>query len=281
MGRKEKMILIILTIAVIAAALAMAIKDKVDKPGGNIKISDCYSLSEFKFNGDFNAFYKDSYDWYKSIENESGVYLVNTAYYNDDILTSWKENEIYDSVPDKAFWYYTVSPSYLKQMNINISNDIIHNAVSGTRLYLVPDTLSQNEIEQISSYLKEDALKNAEKSTVETAFTDNQKIKIISYTPNGSYFTFPSEKEEAVTDDAPIIYVCTCANMTYFEYESLIATGVDSYIKFDNKDIMKSYSNKDELKQYHLKFKKLSSIYKTAAKADLVDKDIDKLFDEK
>lgn len=44
---------------------------------------------------------------------------------------------------------------------------------------------------------------------------------------------------------------------------------------------MKSYSNKDELKQYHLKFKKLSSIYKTAAKADLVDKDIDKLFDEK
>ncbi len=37
MGRKEKMILIILTIAVIAAALAMAIKDKVDKPGGNIK----------------------------------------------------------------------------------------------------------------------------------------------------------------------------------------------------------------------------------------------------
>ncbi|MDE5974001.1 MAG: hypothetical protein K2G73_04945, partial [Eubacterium sp.] len=219
-----------------------------------------------------------SYDWYKSIENENGVYLVNTAYYNDDILNIWKENKIYNSVPYKAFWYYTVSPSYLKKMNININNDIINDAANGTRLYLVPDTLSQNEIEQISSYLKEDALKNAEKSTVETAFTDNQKIKITSYTPKDSYFTFPSDKGEAVTDNAPIIYVCTSANMTYFEYESLIATGIDSYIKFDSKDIMKEYSDKDELKEYHLKFKKLSSIYKNAAKADLVDNNIDKLF---
>lgn len=279
MKKKEKIIIAILTIAVIAAALAMAVKGKTDKPNNNITVTDYYSLSSFRFDGNFNEFYKDGYDWYKSIENESGVYLVNTACYNNDILSIWKENKIYESVPDIVFRYYTVSPSYLKQMNINLNSNEINDAVNGTRLYLIPDTLSQNEADQISSFLKEDALKNADKSTVKTPFTDKQKIKIISYTPTDRYFTFPSDKGEAVTDNAPIIYVCTSANMTYFEYESLIATGVDSYIKFDSKDIMKSCTNRSELKKYHLQFKKMSDIYKNAAKADIVDKDIDKLFE--
>ncbi len=279
MEKKTKTIIIILAAVVVLTAIISTVSNHVKKSNTAAKMNNYYTLSEFLWTDDFNEFYKDSYDWYKSIENENGVYLANTDYYSNEILQVWKENKIYDSVPDKAFWYYTVSPSYLKQMQINLSEENLKAAINGTRLYLIPDTFTQNEIEQFSAYIKEDALKNAQTSTIKTTFTDKQEIRLISYTPSGSYFTFPSEKGQSVTAKEPIIYVCTSANMKFYESESLIATGVDSYIKFEDKDIMKSCTNKDELKQYHLQFKKLSTIYKNAAKADLADKNIDKLFE--
>lgn len=278
MKKKTKTIIILLTAAVAVTAILSAISSHVKKTDTAAKMKNYYTLSEFLWTGDFDEFYKDSYNWYKAIENEDGVYLANTDYYNDEILQVWKENKIYDSVPDKAFWYYTVSPSYLKQMQIHLNEEELKAAVNGTRLYLIPDTFTQNEIEQISAYIKEDALKNAQTSKIKTAFTDKQEIKLISYTPSGSYFTFPSEKGQSVTAKEPVIYVCTSANMKFYESESLIATGIDSYIKFENKEITKSCTDRKELEKYHLKFKELSTIYKKAEKAGLADKGTYKVF---
>lgn len=121
MTKKFKIVLTALTASVIIAALAMTAKNTIVEMNNDMKITDYYSLSEFRLDGDYDEFYKDSYNWYKSIENENGVHLVNTSYYSDEVLNIWKENKIYNTIPDNAFWYYTVSPSYLKQMNINTS----------------------------------------------------------------------------------------------------------------------------------------------------------------
>lgn len=278
MSKKAKTILCILLIAITSAS-AVIIVNKNTNTNPDVKVRDYYALAEFNFSGDFNTFYKDSYTWYKSIENKTGVHIINTVYYSNETLNLWKENKVYNSVPGKAFWYFTASPSYLKQINVSLNDDEINRAENGTRLYLVPDTLSESEAEKITAFLKEDALNNAKTSTIETAFANNQEIKIISYSPKGSYFTFPSEQGEKITDKAPIIYVCTSANMKYYESESLIATGVDSYIKFENEEVMKKYTDNSNLKQYSLKFSKLSKIYKKAAKNSIVDKGINKVFD--
>ena len=280
MTKKFKIALTALTLAVIIAALAMMAKNSIVNINNDMKITDYYSLSEFRFDGDFNEFYKDSYDWYKSIEKEDGVYLVNTAYYSDELFNVWKENNIYNTIPDKAFWYYTVSPSYLKKMNINLKNEELADAENGIRLYLIPDTLSEEETEKISAFLKEDALKNVDTSTIKTIFTDNKEIKTASYSPDDSYFTFPSDNGEAVTDNAPIIYVCTSANMKFYESESLISTGIDSYIKFEDEAVMKKHTENNSIEKYSLKFNKLSDIYRKAEKNKLVDKGINKLFND-
>lgn len=278
MNKKSTALSFILIITIITASITIIVT-KNSNTNIDVKVNDYYALSEFNFSGDFNEFYKDSYTWYKSIENKNGVHIINTAYYSDETLNIWKENNVYNAIPDKDFWYFTVSPSYLKQMNIRLSDDEMNRAKNGTRLYLVPDTLSESETEQITSFLKEDALKNAETSTIETAFTKNREIEIISYSPTDSYFTFPSDKGETITDEAPIIYVCTAANMKFYESESLISTGVDSYIKFENEKIMKKYTDNSNLKRYSLKFSKLSKIYEKAAKNGIVDKGINKILD--
>lgn len=244
----------------------------------NIKIPDYYSFSAFDFDGDFGEFRRDTYNWYKSIENNDDVYIINTAFYDDEILESWKENKIYNFVPDKEFWYFTASPSYLKQMGINVEVEYINEAMDGVRLYMIPDTLSPSEMDVMSDYLKEDALYQAKDSSIETEFTKNEKIKIITYTPNGDYFTWPSDKGCSITDKAPVIYVCTSQNMKYFENESLNATGVDSYIKFADDKALKKYFNSSLLNRYHLDLKKSSEIYANAAKSKLVDSKVKKVF---
>lgn len=245
-----------------------------------ISANNYCSLSEFYYDGDFKEFNRDVYNWYKNVENENGIYIVNTSYYDSDILNIWRENKIYNSIPDKPFWYYTVSPSYLKQMNISIDDKEITDAENGIRLYLIPDTMTADEIEMTEKYLQEDAIKNALESDIQTAFTENPQVRIIKYTPNGEYFTFPSNKGEDITTDAPVIYVCTCENMKNFENESLIATGIDSYVKFENMNAAEKLINNEIKRKYSLKYNTLSDIYKKAAKAKLVDKNVYKVFAE-
>lgn len=270
--KKKTLIGVIIVTAVVIISAIFILQNNKDQQ--SIKVPDYYSLDEFYFTGDFSEFYKDSYEWYKSVENEEGVYLINTAYYDDEILKVWKENKIYNSVPDKPFWYFTASPSYLDEMGISINNDDINSAENGTRLYLIPDTLSNNEMQLIENYLKEDALLNTVESNIQTTFTKSTEIKFISYSPAQEYFTFPSDKDEELTTASPIIYVCTSENMKNFENESLIATGVDSYIKFTDKEICERLTNNSTMNEYDLKFEKLSAIYKKASKANIVDSNV-------
>lgn len=249
-------------------------EEKVD-----VKVPDYYAMAEYNFSGDFTEFEKDSYNWYRKIEHENGVFLINTDYYSDYVLSEWKKNNVYTSIPDKPFWYFTVSPSYLSEMNISIDEAEITNAENGVRLYLIPDNLTDAEAEKLELYLKEDALKNAEDSKIETTFTNNLEVKFLKYTPNGKYFTWVSDIEQETSTESPVIYVCTSENMKNYENESLFATGVDSYIKFANENIIQQYDDNDFIDRYSIKFQKSSLIYKNAAKANLVEHGIDEIFD--
>ena len=271
--------IIISGVIIIGLLSALVVIYKNQKIDIDITVPDYYSLAYYNYDGDFNEFYNDSYSWYKSIENKYGVYIINTSYYNGELLKIWKDENIYKAVPDKAFWYFAASPSYLRQMNIDINENDLNDAKAGVRLYLVPDTLNDDEYAVMSAYLDEEAKYKAEKGAIKTAFTENKEVKIIRYTPNGSYFTWQSDKGQPVTDDAPVIYVCTSENMKYFESESLIATGINSYIKFINKETMEKYTNANILKKYNMNFLPSSEIYKNASKVKLVDSGIEKAFE--
>lgn len=284
MNRKKKItIMTALLLLVAVTASINIIKYKSDGSDIVVKVQDYYSLSQFDFDGDINKFRRDCYEWYKAIEGNEGVYIVNTAYYDDEVLQIWNENKIYNTVPADSFWYFAVSPTYLSRTGISLEQEYIDAAMNGVRLYMIPDTLNHSEMETMRDYLTEDALKNAQTSHIKTEFTENQQVKIITYTPNDTthIFTWPSDKGLSTTETAPVIYVCTAENMKYFENESLISTGIDSYIKFENSSIMSTYSKKNNMMQlYNLKFSPSSEIYKNAAKDGLVSSKIAKLFDE-
>ncbi|MCM1272433.1 MAG: hypothetical protein NC225_01225 [Clostridium sp.] len=269
-------ITVILISMLITAVVFMVVGRK--KTDNDFSVPNYYSLEQYHYDGDFNAFYEDSYNWYRSIENEEGVYIINTCYNSDELLQIWREEQVYKNVPGKAFWEFTVSPSYLKQININIEEENLNDAIRGVRVYLVPDSMSDDEYEVMCAYLEEAAIYAAEQSLIKTEFIENKEVKILRYTPMGSYFTWASEKGLPITDDAPVLYVCTSENMKYFESESLIATGIDSYIKFSNEEIMKNLTKDNQLEQYKLTFAPSSEIYKKAARYDLVDSGIDKVF---
>ena len=277
--KKNFSIATIVLILVVAPALLSSCKNNETKIG--VAVPDYYAISEFYFDddfGDFKEFYQDTYNWYKSIEDKDGVYLAHNACFDDDVLQAWRDYNVYDSVPDNAFWYFTVSPSYLKQMGVDVNAGEIEEAKNGVRLYLVPDTMADGEAKSMESFLKENAVYSASDSDIKTTFTENLEILIIKYMPNEKYFTFPSAQGEELEAAAPVIYICTSENMKYFESESLIATGVDSYIKFIDEATMQKYTADPSIDKYSLKFTRLSDIYSEASKHKRVDKGISAVF---
>ncbi len=242
------------------------------------KVKDNYVIESLNIEDSFD-FYNDCYEWYKKIENDDGVYLLNTAYYDDELLDNWKGNNVYQHIPKKGFWYFAVSPSYLKTMNIDYDEKIIDDAKNGVRVFLIPDSCTEEEKTAMADYLAEDserALSEAAprkpEEAVQTDYYKNKEIEFDTYTPSQEYFTYPSEQNLPLTEKAPIIFICTANNMTYFESESLFATDVNSYIKFENEETVKKYTDDDFVKTHDVKFCRLSEIYKRSQLSNTTDK---------
>ena len=53
----------------------------------------------------------------------------------------------------------------------------------------------------------------------------------MTYTPSSEMFTWASDREDAMTDSAPVIYVAVPENMKYTETEGLKVSGLDGYLK--------------------------------------------------
>lgn len=192
------------------------------------------------------------YNWYKDIYENEGVFLINTNYYDNKQLHLWEENKIYKDIPKKPFWYFACSENYIKYMNLNIDKDALNEAKLGTRVYLIPKTYTEDEKIVLENWLKESTTKRPSEGDISTKFNKEKSIKFIEYNPNDKLFTWNIDPSYENRINNPIIYICTPENMTYFESESLRATGFNGYIKFKNRSIAEKYLNKNILGKFKL-----------------------------
>lgn len=192
------------------------------------------------------------YDWYKDMSNDEGVYLIKTTYYNNEVLNIWKQNNVYENIPENPFWYFVYSPNYIEYMNLNVDINILDEAKSGTRVYLIPESYSETEKVNLKNWLTETSTKRMQQDGISTIFNKEGKIKFLEYTPKDNMFTWNVESAYENTSNNPVIYICTPENMTYFESESLRANGFDGYVKFENKKVAEKHLDKDILEKYKL-----------------------------
>ena len=170
-------------------------------------------------------------------------------------------------------------------MKININDSVIQKAKDGVRVYLIPDTYTKKEVEQMKLFLQEsdnEAI-NGEapvkpEETVNTVYYEQPKSEFVSYSPNKNNFTFPTDIEENIKEKAPIILITTTNNMIYFESESLSATGINSYIKFEDEKILNQYKDSKYLKDKKTLFTKISKEYKIAEEDEMVKKGVVSVF---
>ena len=280
---KNKIIIISAVLVVFILGIFIFINSKRKLDIG-FKVPNYYSITS-AFYEDKKGIFEEKYNWYKEIENNNGVYLINTTYFSNEMLKEYKRYNVYNNIPLKAFWYFTVSPNYLQIMNVNVSSELIEKAKNGVRVFLIPDTYSKEEISMMKSYLNEiadrafnpDSVRKPE-DTIKTSFYENPEVDFASYTPNKEYFTFPSTNNVSLIEKEPIIFICTTNNMIYFESESLFATGINSYIRFKDKKTLNQYKNDEVLNKYNVDFEKLSGIYKINGRFGVVDKGIYNVF---
>lgn len=192
------------------------------------------------------------YDWYKGMYDDNGVYLIKTEYYDNKQLDGWKQNNVYENIPESPFWCFSYSPNYIKSLNLNVDSSIINEAKSGTRVYMIPESYSENEKVKLKNWLTESSTKRPHEGDISTVFNKEKNVKFIEYTPKDNMFTWNTESTYENTCTNPVIYICTPENMTYFESESIRANGFNGYIKFVNKAVAEKYLDKDILEKYKL-----------------------------
>lgn len=192
------------------------------------------------------------YNWYKDIYENDGVFLINTTYYNNNQLHLWEENKLYKDIPKKPFWYFACSENYIKYINLNIDKDVLNAAKSGTRVYLIPNSYTEDEKVSLKNWLKESTTRRPSEGDISTTFNKEKNIKFIEYNPNDKLFTWNIDPACENRINNPVIYICTPENMTFFESESLRATGFNGYIKFKNRSIAEKYLNKNILEKFKL-----------------------------
>ena len=204
------------------------------------------------FTGRSKQLDQDIYNWYSDIAGEEGVYLVNTTYYDNEVLTLWKQNNLYESIPDRPFWYFALSPNYLEMLEIHVPDDLIQKAEKGTRVYLFPESMSETNRYQIEGWLKESTTKNLSDGDIQTQFTKNPQFEYSTYETDIDLFTWATTSEHSAVAKEPVIYIATPQNMRYFETESLKASGFEGYIKFSDEATMVKYIEQSILAQYSL-----------------------------
>lgn len=207
---------------------------------------------EDSFSNNSNTLDKDLYDWYTSIADQNGVYLIQTSYYDEELLAVWRDNKTYASIPYAPLWLFTVSPNYLQDLGVNINSEALEAAHRGSRLYLIPAGLSKEAKEQIENWLRETDTKGLRDGDIQTTFTQNPAFQFLEYAPDQPFFTWTTADNIPMETKTPVIYVATPQNMKYTEIESLRASGFNGYIKFKDKKTAAAYTQPDVLSSYHL-----------------------------
>ncbi|MBR2738424.1 MAG: hypothetical protein IKD88_06925 [Lachnospiraceae bacterium] len=234
--------------------------------GGCANSDRYYGIDHFSIREDGDAFREamdaltvDVFRWYQSLEGEDGVYLMHYDLFTAETLAEWKAMGLYQTVPDEDVHYYTASVNYLTDRGLSLSPEEQDLVAAGVRLYLLPESLSTAETAALRAFLTEDALLGVDgDSLIETTFMSVGQIEFRTYHFDG---TLEVPGGEEISN--PVIYVADTANMSFFEAESLVATGVqDGYIRL-TEDAYRQYAGDAlpaELQEQGLTFRGLSSM---------------------
>ena len=196
---------------------------------GHLRIGD----DSTSFAGDSHGLDQSLFDWYESIHQENGVYLIHSEYYDAHVLETWRDNATYATVPEKPFWHFYSSVNYLEKMGVKIDRETADLAESGVRVYLIPKSWSESEKKSAESWFREADVRSIRDDDIPTVFNSKREFAFIEYELDTGVFTWAVRNEYDSYSHDPVIYICTPQNMTYFESESLRATGLDGYVKLD------------------------------------------------
>jgi len=234
-----------------------------------IEVSDYHILKsvatgndQSSFNHQSKQFYTDVYNWYKSISDDEGAYIVNTTYFSYTMLSDYKANKLYKSIPNRPLWVFRMSPTYLKKIGLTVDEKTIAMAKQGHRVYLIPDNIVKDENEIIQNWVKEKDTKSIRDDDIETVFNKEKNFDFVNYHSDNNFFSWDTDLEKPINVKNPIILLVTPENMIFKESESLFAKGlVSSYVKLDesaaNKYLDSSYLAKFNLDDNDIQFSKV------------------------
>lgn len=115
-----------------------------------------------------------------------------------------------------------------------MSADVIEKAEQGMRVYLLPESLSASEANEVRDFLV--AARRPSDSNIVTPFMENPEYEFIPYDADAELFTWSTDPEEPVTSSGFVIAIVTAENMVPFESESLVASGLENaYVKLDER----------------------------------------------
>lgn len=189
-----------------------------------------FTLGDNHFSGNPMNFAKEMYDWYAEHEHDDGVYLVKASRYEAVSMQAYTGA---DSALE-PFWYLAASPSYLEEIGLDVPADLIERAEQGTRVYLLPESLSASEAEETEELLV--ASRRVYDSDIVTAFMENPEYEFATYDASEELFTWSTDSELPTTSSGFVVAILTAENMVPFESESLVATGLEnSYVMLDER----------------------------------------------
>ena len=90
-----------------------------------------------------------------------------------------------------------------------------------------------SEKKSAESWFREADVRSIRDDDIPTVFNSKREFAFIEYELDTGVFTWAVRNEYDSYSHDPVIYICTPQNMTYFESESLRATGLDGYVKLD------------------------------------------------
>lgn len=241
----------------LVAALLIMVGHSLDAPMNefidNVKLArewknveDMYVISSFvegedlgTYSGTTNSLESSMYRFYQRIAELPGVYVAQGTYHDQQYLGAVFGT--YQHVPTKPFWYLTYSYNYLSQLGVELSHDELSEIRNGARLYLIPETLGEADIETMKAYLQE--LVNVKPGDIETKFTENPTFLFKIYQPSTSIFTWSTSVSQGVTSEEPIILVVSPENMYFMESANLYVSGYNGLLKIRDEETMEQVAN--------------------------------------
>lgn len=203
------------------------------------------------FTNQTSSYFHDFYNWYRSIENQPGVSLIHTEFYSADVIA--RQRAAGYTTPAAPIWYFAASPNYLRENNIQVPQELLAKAAAGERVYLISDTVAAANQKAITAALSETALRQAAAAQeIKTDFIQNQQLNFAQITLDKELFTWNTDFSQEFTTKNLVLLITTSNNMTYFEAESLAATGLtNSYIKL-SAEAKSAYTSLSYLADYNL-----------------------------